>query len=85
MARQSLTDFVTAFNEFRLRLDAWIAAANANQANSDALVAKAIEDTKASEGAAVDEIMAKLQSDLAAEAAKVPESPTPPPVEISNM
>ena len=85
MARQSIADFTAALNAFYQKLEAYIAAANANQANSDALVAKAIEDTKASEGAAIDQIMTQLQSDLAAEAAKVPESPTPPPVEISNM
>jgi hypothetical protein len=85
MARQSIQDLAASLKAFYTKLDAFIAAANANQANSDALVQKAIEDTKASEGADVDAIMTQLAADLAAEAAKVPEPPTPPVVDVSNL
>lgn len=71
---QKMDDFKAQLAAFITKLDAFIAAAAANQANSDALVAAAVAKEQAGEDVDVQ----GLSDALAAEAAKVPDAPTPP-------
>lgn len=72
---KAMDDYKAQWTAFTTKLDAWIAAAIANQTNSDALVAAAVK--KEQDGQDVD--MAALSAALTAEAAKVPDAPTTPP------
>lgn len=80
---QKMDEYKVQFAAFATKLDAFIAAANTNQTNSDALVAEAVQ--KERDGEDVD--IADLSAALAAEADKVPSPPTlptppaPPPVD----
>lgn len=69
-----LDDFKVGFAAYTAKVDAYIAAANANQQTSDQLVAAAL----AAQQAGQDVDVQKLSDDLAVEAAKVPDAPTPP-------
>lgn len=74
MMTQKMDDFKVQFATFITKLDVWIAAANANQANSDALVAAAVQAERDGEDVDVE----ALSVALAAESDKVPAPPTPP-------
>ena len=70
-----MDDFKRDFTAYVTKVNAWIDAANANQATSDQLVAAAVAAAQAGEDVDVQ----ALSDQLAAAAAKVPTVPAAPP------